>query len=180
MHRQQHFIGSILSLAIMLVATSGCTKRQLKKLDEKESSLRSQYDGGSYAENIMVAEGKEYQDQGKGISAKTLTAIQDTITTLYERDFVRCLQKDMDAFENRWIAGTFTVEFTINTAGKVIAVRFLEMDIKERRLAEGQSEAREVQIFPTCAEQAMYVWEFNPAPEVEYVHTYFGKLGEAF
>jgi hypothetical protein len=52
------------------------------------------------------------------VSPKVLKSIQDTVENVYERDFGRCLQKDMEAYENRWIAGTFSVEFTIDTSAR--------------------------------------------------------------
>ncbi|HFE45773.1 MAG TPA: hypothetical protein ENJ18_09845 [Nannocystis exedens] len=173
-------ISTLLTLALVLTA-SGCAKRQLQKMDSEEAELAAQFDGSEYSEDMVQADNSEvYEDQGESISPQALASIQDTITNVYERDFGRCLQQDMDAYDNRWIAGTFTVEFKINTDGKVIEVNLLEEDIEERRLPPGQKQARKAKLFGSCVENAIYKWEFEVPPEVEYVHTYTGKVGEAF
>ncbi len=173
-------ISTLLTLALVLAA-SGCAKRQLQKMDSEEAELAAQFDGSEYSEDMVQAGNDEvYEDQGDSISPQALASIQDTITNVYERDFGRCLQQDMDAYDNRWIAGTFTVEFKINTDGRIIEVNLLEEDIEERRLPPGQKKARKAKIFGTCIETAIYKWEFEVPPEVEYVHTYTGKVGEAF
>jgi len=172
---------STLLIVALSFAASGCAKRQLQKMDSEEDALAAQYDGSEYSEDMVKADNSEvYEDQGESISPTALAAIQDTITNVYERDFGRCLQEDMDAYDNRWIAGTFTVEFKINTSGQVIEVNLLEEDIEERRLPPGQKEARKAKLFGPCIDAAIYKWEFEVPPEVEYVHTYTGKVGEAF
>ncbi len=169
-----------MALAVGLpLLTTGCVKRQLDKMDQREGDVYSEYDGKKYEEDLVTVKADEVEDQGDSVSPATLQAIQDTISNVYERDFGRCLQQDMDAYENRWIAGTFSVEFTINTEGKVTSASVLEADIKEQKTAKGK-EARKAKIFPSCVEESVYKWEFEPAPEVEYTHTYTGKVGEAF
>ncbi len=32
----------------------------------------------------------------------------------------------------------------------------------------------------SCMETSVLGWEFDPPPEVEYVHTYQGRVGEAW
>ncbi|MEZ4451717.1 MAG: hypothetical protein R3B09_19785 [Nannocystaceae bacterium] len=168
-------------LAVAVAGATGCTKRQLNKMNSEEDALYGKYQGEDYEKDMVQSEqSKDYADQGQSIAPKTLASIQDTITNVYERDFGRCLQLDMEEYSNRWIAGTFTVEFKIDTKGKVIEVNLLEEDIKERRLPPGQKEARSAKKFGPCIEQSIYKWEFDPAPEVVYVHTYTGKVGEAF
>lgn len=172
-----------LGMAIVIglpLLTTGCVKRQLDKMNEREGSVYDEYDGDKYEEDLVTVKADEVEDQGDSVAPATLQAIQDTISNVYERDFGRCLQQDMDAYENRWMAGNFSVEFTINTDGKVIAASVLEMDIKERKSAKGQKEMREAKIFPSCVEESVYKWEFDPPPEVQYTHTYTGKVGEAF
>ncbi len=168
-------------LGLTAATGAGCAKRQMNKMNNEEAALAGQYDGSSYEKDMVQADNnKTYADAGTGVSPERLAAIQDTITSVYERDLGRCLQQDMEAYSNRWIAGTFTVEFKINTKGQVIEARLLEQDIKERRLPPGQKEAREAKLFGPCIEAAIYKWEFDPPPEVDYVHTYTGKVGEAF
>lgn len=172
---------TLISASVALASAGGCAKRQLNKMNNEEDALYGQYKGEEYEKDMVQSEqSKDYEDQGDSISPKTLASIQDTITNVYERDLGRCLQQDMEEYGNRWIAGTFTVEFKINTKGQVIGVDVLEQDIKERRLPPGQKEAREAKKFGPCIETSIYKWEFDPAPEVEYVHTYTGKVGEAF
>ncbi|MCA9661059.1 MAG: hypothetical protein KC486_22145 [Myxococcales bacterium] len=174
-------INSLIIVGVALAMSGGCAKRQLNKMDAQEDKLAAQYDGSSYEEDMVQADAsQEYEDQGDSISPEALAGIQDTITNVYERDFGRCLQEDMDAYNNRWIAGTFAVEFRINTKGKVTEVSLLEEDIKEIKLPPGQKEPRKAKLFGPCIERAIYKWEFEKPPEVEYVHTYTGQVGEAF
>ena len=177
-------IPKTLALAALVgaaTAASGCAKRQMNKMNSEEDALFGKYDGSEYEKDMVQADNnKSYADAGTGVSPERLASIQDTITSVYERDLGRCLQQDMDAYSNRWIAGTFTVEFKISSKGQVIEARVLEQDIKERRLPPGQKQAREAKLFGPCIEAAIYKWEFDPPPEVEYVHTYTGKVGEAF
>lgn len=172
-------LGMALLVGLPLLTTSGCVNRRLEKMNEREQSVYKEYQGEKYEDDLVSVEGEEVDDQGDSVAPATLAAIQDTITNVYERDFGRCLQKDMDAFENRWIAGTFSVEFTITTEGKVTSAEVLEMDIKEQKTDKGKK-ARKAEIFPGCVEESVYRWEFDPPPEVEYTHTYTGKVGEAF
>ncbi|MEZ4381462.1 MAG: hypothetical protein R3A79_08935 [Nannocystaceae bacterium] len=174
-------INSLIVAGVALAMSGGCAKRQLNKMDDQEAALAAQYNGASYEQDMVRADAnQEYEDQGDSISPEALAAIQDTITNVYERDFGRCLQEDMDAYNNRWIAGEFAVEFRIDTKGKVIEVNLLEEDIKEIKLPPGQKEPRKAKLFGPCIERAIYKWEFEKPPEVEYVHTYTGQVGEAF
>lgn len=175
---------------ILLAATlavPGCAKRQLDKMDKNEDNLYAAYQKTDYDKDMVKAEeGLDEYDRGSkaSVSPKVLASIQDTLENVYERDFGRCLQKDMESIENRWIAGTFSVEFTINTSGKVVKVNMSAVDIKERKPPKGtpkdKFKPRDATIFPGCVEESAYKWEFDPAPEVEYVYTYTGKVGEAY
>ena len=160
------------------LATGCASKRRTEKQNTAEGELFSQYDGENY-DDMETVEGAEVEDQGGSVAPQTLQNIKDTIENVYERDFGRCLQKDMDEFENRWIAGTFTLSVTINVEGKVIGAELTQVDIEERKVPKGGS-ARKAVIFPGCVEESAYKWEFDPPPEVEYTHTYSGKVGEAF
>ena len=174
-------ISSVIFVGLAVALGGGCAKRQMNKMNNEEDALMAKYDGSSYEKDMVQAdESTDYADQGGSVSPKTLASIQDTISNVYERDLGRCLQEDMDQYNNRWIAGTFTVEFKIDQKGKVIEVNLLEQDIEERRLPPGQKEARKATKFGPCIERAIYKWEFEKPPEVEYVHTYTGQVGEAF
>ncbi len=173
----------ILLAAGALALGSGCARRQTDKMNQGEQDLFAQYQKSDYEKDMVTHDGEQdYKDQGQGVSPKVLKSIQDAVENVYERDFGRCLQRDMEAFENRWIAGTFSVEFSIATSGKVTQARITAMDIKERKPPKGKKENqnREAKLFGPCVEESASKWEFDPAPEVDYVYTYSGKVGEQF
>jgi len=179
----QHTTKFMIMAAAALVLASGCARRQTDKMNSGEEDLYAKYQSSSYEKDMVTAnETQEYADQGQGVSPKVLKSIQDTVENVYERDFGRCLQKDMEEFENRWIAGTFSVEFTIATSGRVTQARITQMDIKERKPPKGKkdNQAREAKLFGPCVVDSAGKWEFDPPPEVEYVYTYSGKVGEQF
>ncbi len=180
-HTLPLFLSAVAVSAMAL--SSGCARRQLNSMNDGEEAMFNKYQKSSYEEDMVTAEeAREYEDQGQGVSPKVLKSIQDTVENVYDRDFGRCLQQDMEAYENRWIAGTFSVEFTINVGGQVTNARITQMDIKERKPPKGKkaNEARDAKLFPVCVEESARKWEFDPPPEVEYVYTYSGKVGERF
>jgi hypothetical protein len=74
----------------------------------------------------------------------------------------------------------FTVEFHIDPKGKAGAAKVLEIttrkqDAKGSDLGEVASDGMK-----SCISESIKEWTFDPAPEVEYVHTYTGRVGEAF
>ncbi len=172
----------LVPLASLLMAL-GCKPKQTTNAD-----LLAQYDGSEYESDMVATDYESVEDQGDAIDPRTQAAIQDTITTSYVTDFENCLEKEMSRLENRWVAGDFSVEFTIETSGMVSAVKFLDIDIKERRtlndkgeyVSEGGAAPRSAEEFEGCAEAKLYKWEFDPAPEVTYTHTYNGRVGEAW
>jgi hypothetical protein len=179
----QHTTTFMILAATTLALSSGCARRQTDKMNQGEEDLYAKYQESDYEKDMVTHEtSRDYADQGQGVSPKVLKSIQDTVENVYERDFGRCLQKDMEEFENRWIAGTFSVEFTIAPSGKVTKARITNMDIKERKPPKGkkQNENREAKLFGPCVEESASKWEFDPPPEVEYVYTYSGKVGEQF
>jgi hypothetical protein len=112
----QHTTTLMLLAASGLALSSGCARRQTDKMNSGEQDLYDKYQSSSYEKDMVThEETRDYADQGQGVSPKVLKSIQDTVENVYERDFGRCLQKDMEEFENRWIAGTFSIEFTIDT-----------------------------------------------------------------
>lgn len=177
---------AVILLAATLAAPA-CAKRQLDKMDKNEDNLYASYQKTDYDKDMVKAEEglDEYDRSAKAsVSPKVLASIQDTMESVYERDFGRCLQKDMELIENRWIAGTFSLEVTISTSGKVTKVNMPAMDILERKPPKGvpkdKFKPREAKVFPSCVEESAFKWEFDPPPEVEYVYTYTGKVGEAY
>ena len=179
------------TMTVILLAAAlagpGCAKRHLDKMDKNEDNLYAEFQKTELDKDMVKAEAglSEYDSSEQmSVSPRTLSSIQDTMESVYERDFGRCLQRDMEAFENRWLAGTFSVEVTIATSGKVTNVVLPAVDIKERRPPKGvpkdKFKPRDAELFPICVQESAFKWEFDPAPEVEYVYTYTGKVGEAY
>ena len=173
----------LVGLSVGLVGALGCRPKAASNQD-----LLAEYGGEKYAQDMVASDYEEVEDQGDAIDPRTQAAIQDAVTTVYVTDFEKCLEIEMSRLENRWVAGDFSVEFTIEPSGMVSNVKFLDVDIKERRtlndkgefVSEGGKEARAASEFQSCAETKMYKWEFDPAPEVTYVHSYNGRVGEAW
>lgn len=169
--------------ALSLVALAGCKPKQQTNQD-----LLSEYSGNKYAEDMVATDYEEVEDQGNSIDPRTQAAIDDTIRTVYVSDFEKCLENEMSRLENRWVAGEFAVEFTIETSGMVSAAKMLNEDIQERRtlndegkyVSEGGAEPRKATEFGSCVEEKIYKWEFDPPPEATYTHTYNGQVGEAW
>lgn len=166
-----------------LAATLGCKPKVASNQD-----LLSEYGGEKYAEDMVATEYETVEDQGASIDPRTQAEIQDTIETVYVTDFESCLEKEMDRLENRWVAGNFSIEFTIETSGMVTSATMLEHDIQERRtkndagefVSEGGAAPKQAENFTSCVETKVYKWEFDPPPEVTYTHTYNGMVGEAW
>ena len=173
---------SVLGL-IALVGALGCRPKP-----PTNEELLSQYDGGKYESDMVATDYETVEDQGDSIDPRTQAAIQDTITTVYVTDFEKCLEQEMSRLENRWVAGDFALDITIETSGLVSAVKFLEVDIKERKtlndkgefVSEGGKAPRTADNFQSCAEGKVYKWELDPAPEATYTHSYNGRVGEAW
>jgi len=150
--------------------------------------MLAEYGGGKYQGDMVATDYDDVEHQGDSIDPRTQASIQDAITTSYVTDFEWCLEKEMSRYDNRWIAGDFAVEFTIEPSGMVTAVRMLQQDIMERRtlnaegklVAEGGAEPRAATEFDSCVETKIFKWEFDPPPEVTYTHTYNGRVGEAW
>ena len=107
-------------IVVASLSASACAaKRATANQNEGEEKLFSSYSGEEYEKEMQTAEGEQTNDQGGSVSPGVLQNITDTLENLYARVFSRCLLKDMEEFDNRWIAGTFTVEVTIMTDGKI-------------------------------------------------------------
>ena len=168
---------------VTMIGALGCKPKQATNQD-----LVNAYDGGKYESDMVATDYETTEDQGASIDPRTQAAIQDTVETAYVTDFEKCLEAEMSRLENRWVAGDFVVEFTIEQSGLVSAVKFLSVDIQERRtlndkgefVAEGGKPPRKADQFEACAEGKVYKWEFDPPPEVTYTHSYNGRVGEAW
>jgi hypothetical protein len=166
-----------------LVAGLGCKPKMATNQE-----LLAEYGGEKYQEDMVATDYENTESQGASIDPRTQAAIQDAIETVWVTDFEACLEVEMDRLGNRWVAGDFSVEFTIETSGMVSAAKFLSSDIKERKtknakgefVADGGGEARTADGFGDCIVTKIYKWEFDPPPEVTYTHTYNGRVGEAW
>ena len=166
-----------LVLALTAASLSACAKKQEPT---SNSALLDEISGDEYDDDFVTADGAgRHEDQGTAVSAEAQLAVQDAIQEVYIVDFERCLEIEMDRLNNRYVAGDFTVELSIGTDGRVSKVNFIKWDIQERRTVEGAS-PRKADEFPGCLEQAAKEWQFDPPPERAYVHTYAGRVGEAW
>jgi hypothetical protein len=156
----------------------GCKKQFYKDDPDVAAGYR---DSNQYSEDIVDAQKRhDYDERGQSISPGTLAAIEHTISSVYERDFERCLEEQMGDTGTRFMRSAFTVEFHIDPSGRAGEAKILEImtrkqDAKGSDLGEVPSDGMK-----SCISASIAEWTFDPAPEVEYVHTYTGKVGEAF
>lgn len=162
---------------LALIALSACRGQPSDNPD-----VAAGYRGNNqYEGDIVTAEQrKDYGDQGQSISPRTLQNIEDTISNVYEKDFARCLESQMGDLGTRFVRSVFTVEFTIDTTGKASKAKVLEIGTRTQKpsgedIGEVSSEAMK-----QCIQESIAEWEFDPAPEAVYIHTYRGQVGEAF
>ncbi|MEM6995740.1 MAG: hypothetical protein AAF721_34845 [Myxococcota bacterium] len=161
---------------LAVTATAGCKQQQTDNPD-----VAADYRGNKYEEDIVTARKRnEYDDQGKGIDPKTLRQIEDDIRTVYERDLERCLEDSMSDHETRFLRSVFTVEFHIDPKGYAGKAKVLNIWLKKQNGKGANIEELSPDDLQSCIVDSIASWEFEPAPEVEYVHTYKGQLGEAF
>lgn len=162
-----------------VIGLTGC--KTVDTTEHTNDELYSQFAAQDhYSQDIQTAsDQRKYEDVGTGITPATLASIEQTISEVYITDFEHCLEQEMSRLENRWVAGTFTIEMAIETSGTVADIRIFDVDIKERRVADGAT-AREADQFEPCVFEKVSEWEFDPPPEVRYVHTHIGRMGEAW
>jgi hypothetical protein len=169
----------LFAIAAAGLASTACVKRHQVSNDE----LAAEYDSNKYGSDIVTAQQyEEHEDQGASVSVRQMAVIDDTISTVYVKDFERCLEVDMNEFENRWIGGQFSVEFTIEKTGKISSAKILNSDVRERKSPGGgalEGEGRVAAGFNDCVQKALLEWEFDP-PDAQFKHTYNGKVGEAW
>lgn len=166
-------------LALAAVAiVPACKGKQMSDNPDVAADYR---DNNKYEEDIVTARKRNnYKSQGKGIDPKTLRQIEDDIRTVYERDLERCLEDEMSDQETRFLRSVFTVEFHIDPKGNAGKAKILNMWLKKQNAKGADMEELSPDGLKSCIVDAIASWEFEPAPEVEYVHTYKGQLGEAF
>ena len=174
-----------LMLALAALSFSACKKNGG---ESSNADFAQMYDKHHYDDMVTTADDNVHEDQGASISPREMELIQQTIEE-YAGDFEHCLEVEMDRLENRWIAGPFAVEFHISAAsGKVTEVTVTQLDVQERRtknadgafVQEGGAPARKAEGYGQCIHDKLMDWEFDPPPEVDYVHTYTGEIGEAW
>jgi hypothetical protein len=169
---------AVSSTVVTLLVVSGCRGRGESDNPDVAAEYR---DSNPYEDDIVTAaKRRDYDDQGASIAPKTLLNIEDTITSVYEKDFERCLESEMDTVGTRFMRSAFVVEFTIDTSGKASKAKVLE--IMTRKQDPKGSDLGEVDSggMKSCIQSSISDWEFDPPPEVDYVHTYRGRVGEAF
>lgn len=175
-HPDRKTITFLATLALVAATLGGC-----KKTDTDHPDVASAHRGSKYHGDIVTGTYRdEHKDQGKGIHPSTLRSIEDTISNTYERDFERCLEDEMDTAQTRFMRSMFTVEFRIDTKGDAGDAKVLDIWLKKQN-AKG-SDIGEVAPdgLKACVIAAIDEWVFDPPPEVDYVHTYRGQVGEAF
>jgi hypothetical protein len=166
----------LVALSLSVLVLPACKRRQTDNPD-----VAADYKDNQYQDDVVTARMRnDYENQGKGIDPKTLTQIEDTIQTVYQRDIERCLEDQMSEHNTRFLRSVFVVEFHIDTSGQAGDAKILEIAMRKQN-AKG-SDLGEVPAdgLKSCIQAAIGEWEFEPAPEVEYVHTYRGQVGEAF
>ncbi len=138
-------------------------------------------DNNEYEGDIITADRRQdYDSQGKGISPEVLQNIDDTILTTYLTDIERCLEDEMDVAETRFMRAVFLIEFHVNTKGQTTEGKVLELNARKQNAKGADQGEHDAANMKSCIETSVKEWEFDPPPEVEFVHTYRGQVGEAF
>ncbi len=166
-----------LALLFVLPVLPGCGP----KTQTDNPDVAAGYRDNKYEADIVTArKRRDYEDQGTAIDPKTLAAIDDTIKTVYLRDLERCLEDEMAEHDTRFMRSVFTVQFDIDTDGQAGEAKILDIWLR-KQTAKG-SDAGEIDpdTLQNCIMTNIAEWEFDPAPEALYSHTYRGQVGEAF
>ena len=166
-----------LALLLALPALPACKNKR----DSDNPDVAAGYADNKYEDDIVTARRRrDYEDQGTAIDPKTLAAIDDTIKTVYLRDLERCLEDEMAEQETRFMRSVFTVQFDIDTDGKAGGAKILDIWLKKQDAKGGDVGEVDPANLEGCIETTIAEWEFDPAPEAPYSHTYRGQVGEAF
>lgn len=167
-----------MAASFVLLSLGACRNRG----ETDNPDVAATYRGNNqYEQEIVTAEKRRnYDDQGQSIAPKTLQNIEDTISNVYEKDFERCLELQMDEFGTRFLRSVFTVEFTIDTSGKASKAKVLQIETRKQQPNGADIGQVSSEGMKACIQEAIAEWEFDPAPEAVYIHTYRGQVGEAF
>jgi hypothetical protein len=171
---------SLLIVSFAALTLGGCRNRAQLDNPDVAAGYRGE-DKNQYETDIVTGRKRQnYASQGTSIAPRTLANIEDTITNVYEKDFERCLEREMGELDTRFLRAVFTVEFTIDTTGQAAKAKILKIQTRKQN-AKG-SDLGEVPSggMETCISASIDEWVFEPPPEAVYVHTYNGQVGEAF
>jgi hypothetical protein len=173
-----HKLALCLAVLVALPALPACKRNR----DADNPDVAAGYKGNNkYEGDIVTARRRnDYDDQGKAIDPKTLSAIEDTIATVYLRDLERCLEDEMEEEGTRFMRSVFAVEFDIDTEGQASGAKVLQIALKKQNAKGGNVGEVDPGRLKTCIETIIAEWTFDPAPEAPYKHTYRGQVGEAF
>jgi hypothetical protein len=167
---------SLLVLALVAGTLASCEKRLTDNPD-----VASQFRNSKYNDDIVTGSYRDdTEDQGKGVRPETLMAIDQRITDVFAVDFRHCLEDQMDESDSRFMRAQFRVQFTIEPTGQAHDAQVLKIDLSKQ-----DAKGHDVGTLPPvqlgqCIVSAVDTWKFDPAPEVAFVDTYEGKLGEAY
>jgi hypothetical protein len=173
-----HKLALCLAVLVALPVLPACKRNR----DADNPDVAAGYKGNNkYEGDIVTARRRnDYDDQGKAIDPKTLSAIEDTIATVYLRDLERCLEDEMEEEGTRFMRSVFAVEFDIDTEGQASGAKVLQIALKKQNAKGGNVGEVDPGRLKTCIETIIAEWTFDPAPEAPYKHTYRGQVGEAF
>jgi hypothetical protein len=178
-HGKTRKVAALIVLGLGL-GLSGCKKQADTDNPDVAAGYRGA-DNNDYETDIVTADrSKDYDDQGKGISPEVLQNIDDTILTVYLTDIERCLEDEMSDAETRFMRSAFLVEFTINTKGQTSQGKVLQIETRKQTAKGADAGEIDSANMKSCIETSVTEWEFDPPPEIDFVHTYRGRVGEAF
>ncbi|MCA9708146.1 MAG: hypothetical protein KDK70_20000 [Myxococcales bacterium] len=174
----KHRSAVLLALLVVAPAVPSCKNQRNADNPDVAAGYR---DNNKYDDDIVTArQRRDYEDQGKAIDPKTLAAIEDTIKTVYLRDLERCLEDEMEEEGTRFMRSVFTVQFDIDTSGQAGGAKILDIWLKKQDAKGGDIGQVDPGRLKDCIQGTIAEWEFDPAPEAPYSHTYQGQVGEAF
>ncbi len=169
------------TLSLVIAAGALALPACRANLGQDKTNVAEDYEDGQYQENIVTGRSRrKYEDQGKGVSPKVISAIDHTIRNVYERDFERCLEDEMARQETRFVRAIYTVEFSINTEGMVTQGKILELKASKQNAKGSDLGPIDATELGQCIKTSVEEWEFDDKPEVDFKHTYRGQAGEAY
>jgi hypothetical protein len=173
-----HKLALCLAVLVALPVLPACKRNR----DADNPDVAAGYKGNNKYEGDIVTSRRrnDYDDQGKAIDPKTLSSIEDTISTVYLRDLERCLEDEMEEEGTRFMRSVFAVEFDIDTEGQASGAKVLSIGLKKQNAKGGNVGDVDPARLKGCIEGIIAEWTFDPAPEAPYKHTYRGQVGEAF